>query len=54
MHFLGERELKGGDRFKIGFDKSTQWLKIVRITDTDFFPKYTLKVNGETVSKIEL
>ena len=32
-----------------GFDKNTQWLKIARITDTDFFPKYMLKVGEQKV-----
>lgn len=41
--------MKDGERFKIGHDENTQWLKIVRIADTDFFPKYTLKINGEKV-----
>lgn len=42
--------MKDGERFKIGHDENTQWLKIVRIADTDFFPKYTLKINGEKVN----
>ena len=41
--------MKDGERFKIGHDENTQWLKIVRIADTDFFPKYTLKINDEKV-----
>ena len=41
--------MKDGERFKIGHDENTQWLKIVRIADTDFFPKYTLKIIDEKV-----
>ena len=48
---LGDKHIDGtNDKFSTGFDSNRQWLKINRITDTDFFPEYTLEINGKKVS----
>ena len=49
---LGDKHIDGtNDKFSTGFDSNRQWLKINRITDTDFFPEYTLEINGQKVTQ---
>ena len=51
QNYLGDKHIDGtNDKFSTGFDSNRQWLKINRITDTDFFPEYTLEINGKKVS----
>jgi len=49
--YQGDKHIDGtNDKFSTGFDSNRQWLKINRISDTDFFPEYTLEINGKKVS----
>lgn len=48
--YQGEKLLENNDRFSSGFDDNRQWLKILRITDSDFFPDYSIEINGKKVS----